>query len=216
VDPHHSRITQIALAVAADYGFALAGGYAVSAHGMGQRLSGDVDLFMDWQRRGDFQQAVDAVIDTLESHQYAATATVRNETFARLQLDDVSRPGSEPAKLELSVDWRAHDPVLLSVGPVLHPDDAVANKMCALYGRAEARDFMDVDAAITSGRYTRVRLLELAARADAGFDRTMFAGALGALHGITDDEFGPYGVAPGELAALRARFEQWRTELRNS
>jgi hypothetical protein len=34
-----------------------------------------------------------------------------------------------------------------SIGPVLHPDDAVANKMRALYGRAEARDFVDVDAA---------------------------------------------------------------------
>lgn len=62
MDPRHTRITQIALEVAAGYGFALAGGYAVSAHGMGQRLSGDVDLFTDWQRRGDFSSAVETVI----------------------------------------------------------------------------------------------------------------------------------------------------------
>jgi hypothetical protein len=42
----------------------------------------------------------------------------------------------------------------MSLGPVLHPDDAVANKMCALSGRAEARDFLDVDAVLQSGRYT--------------------------------------------------------------
>jgi hypothetical protein len=53
VDSRHSKITQIALDVAAEYGFALAGGYAVSAHGMGNRLSGDVDLFTDRQRRAD-------------------------------------------------------------------------------------------------------------------------------------------------------------------
>jgi hypothetical protein len=45
-----------------------------------------------------------------------------------------------------------------------------------------------VDAAITSGRYTRERLLELAAEADHGFDRLLFADALGALTQITDAE----------------------------
>jgi hypothetical protein len=32
------------------------------------------------------------------------------------------------------------------VGPVLHSDDAVANKVCALFGRALPRDFLNVDA----------------------------------------------------------------------
>ena len=34
-----------------DYGLAQAGGYAVRAHGMGDRPSGDVDLITDWRRR---------------------------------------------------------------------------------------------------------------------------------------------------------------------
>jgi predicted nucleotidyltransferase component of viral defense system len=34
----------------------------------------------------------------------------------------------------------------MSYGPVLHLDDAVANKACALYSRAQARDYIDVDA----------------------------------------------------------------------
>jgi hypothetical protein len=37
---------------------------------------------------------------------------------------------------------------------------------------------LDVDAAIMSGRYTRERLLELAAEADNGFDRLLFADSL--------------------------------------
>jgi predicted nucleotidyltransferase component of viral defense system len=32
---------------------------------------------------------------------------------------------------------------MLEIGPVLQSDDAVANKMAALYGRALARDFLD-------------------------------------------------------------------------
>ena len=183
---------------------------------MGNRLSGDVDLFTDWQRRGDFPRAVDAVIVAMESHDYRVAVVVRNETFARLLLTDASRPDEEPEKLELSADWRAHQPVLLSVGPVLHPDDAVANKMCALFGRAQPRDFLDVDAAIESGRYSRGRLLELAAAADAGFDRSLFAGAVGALQEITDAAFDEYGIEPAELATMRRRFADWQTELRSS
>lgn len=35
MDPRHTKIAEIALKAAGGYGFALAGGYAVSAHGMG-------------------------------------------------------------------------------------------------------------------------------------------------------------------------------------
>ncbi|GHJ18343.1 hypothetical protein TPA0908_63380 [Micromonospora sp. AKA38] len=53
----HRRITEIALGAAGRFGFALAGGYAVSAHGMGNRMSGDVDLFTAWHSRDSFLQA---------------------------------------------------------------------------------------------------------------------------------------------------------------
>jgi hypothetical protein len=122
--------------------------------------------------------------------------------------------GGTEEKLELSVDWRVRDPVQLAVGPVLHADDAVANKVCALSGRALPRDFLDVDAAITSGRYTREQLLELAAQADHGFDRLLFADALGALTQITDTAFAEYRTDPGAIGDMRHRFAQWRQELR--
>ena len=85
--------------------------------------------------------------------------------------------------------------------------------MCALFGRAEARDFVDVDAAIRSGHYSRERLLELAAAADAGFDPAYFAAALGSLQQITDSDFDLYGISPDELVALRRRFADWRAQL---
>ena len=40
MEPRHERIARMALAAGARYGLALAGGYAVSAHGMGNRPSG--------------------------------------------------------------------------------------------------------------------------------------------------------------------------------
>ena len=56
MEPRHERIAKIALGAGARYGLALAGGYAVSAHGMGNRPSGDAGLFTSWQHRGEFPE----------------------------------------------------------------------------------------------------------------------------------------------------------------
>ena len=210
MEPRHERIARIALAAGAQYGLALAGGYAVAAHGMGNRPSGDVDLFTSWQRRGEFPELTAAVVAALEVAGYKVSVIMSAETFTRLTL---TSPEGAEEKVELAVDWRAHDPVQLAVGPVLHSDDAVANKVCALFGRALPRDFLDVDAAVMSGRYTREQLLELAAEADHGFDRLLFADALGALSQITDAAFAEYNTDPGMIADMRHRFAQWRHEL---
>jgi hypothetical protein len=66
---------------------------------------------------------------------------------------------------------------------------------------------------LESGRYTRERLLELAAAADPGFDKQMFASALGALVQITDAEFTEYGTSVGHISQLRHRFSEWRSIL---
>jgi hypothetical protein len=111
------------------------------------------------------------------------------------------------------VDWRAHGPVQLDIGPVLHADDAIANKVCALFGRALPRDFLDMDVAITSGRCTREQLLGLAAAADHGFDRLLFADALGALTQITDAAFAEYRVPTDSVTHMRHRFADCRRRL---
>ncbi|GAA2596059.1 hypothetical protein GCM10010435_89000 [Winogradskya consettensis] len=115
--------------------------------------------------------------------------------------------------MELAADWRAHAPVSLDIGPVLHPDDAVGNKMAALYGRALPRDFLDIEAVLLSGKHTRDDLLRLAEAADSGFDRQMFAAALGALQQISDAAFAAYGVEQVAVGVMRERFAEWRGEL---
>jgi hypothetical protein len=62
----------------------------------------------------------------------------------------------------------------------------VANKVCALFGRAEVRDYVDVDAILTSGRYTGEESLGLAADHDPGFDQLLFAEALAAIDRLPD------------------------------
>jgi hypothetical protein len=50
----HRRLAEIGLRVGARYGLALAGGYAIAAHGILERPSEDVDLFADWLQRSEF------------------------------------------------------------------------------------------------------------------------------------------------------------------
>jgi hypothetical protein len=209
VDTFHERLAQVGLAAAGRFGFALAGGYAVQAAGLLERLSEDVDLFTAWERRGQFDAAVAAIVDAYRADGLQVEIERRGDMFARLNVHN----GEQASKVELGVDWRANEPVQMTVGPVLHPDDAVASKMSALYGRALARDFIDVDAALRSGRYSRQALLRLAARADSGFDPRRFAEAVAQAEFLDADDFAEYGVNGQDLDDLRARFAAWRIEL---
>jgi hypothetical protein len=209
VDAFHERLATVGLAAAKRYGFALAGGYAVQAAGLLERPSDDVDLFTAWNRRGDFGAAVDAITTAYRAAGFSVDVERRYDTFARLSVSN----GDRTSTVELGVDWRANEPIQMTIGPVLHPDDAVANKMGALYGRAQARDFIDVDAAIRSGEYDVETLLRLAQRADRGFDRRIFADALSRAAVLDAAVFARYGVFGRHLDELRARFAAWRTQL---
>jgi hypothetical protein len=101
----------------------------------------------------------------------------------------------------------------MSIGPVLHPDDVVANKMRALYERGHACDFIDIDAVLRSGRYDRSMLLQLAQHSDITFDGRVFADALAKTQLLADDDFAPYGLVGDELDGLRHRFALWREDL---
>ncbi|GAA3743509.1 hypothetical protein GCM10022225_28860 [Plantactinospora mayteni] len=209
MDPFHDRLARTGLAASRQYGFALAGGYAVQAAGLLERPSEDVDLFTAWDRRDEFATAVTAILRAYRADGLTVGVERQYDTFARLTVTD----GLRLSKVELGVDWRANEPILMAVGPVLHPDDAVANKMSALYGRALARDFVDIDATLQSGRYTHEAVLNLVERADRGFDRHVFADALGQVNVLDPDDFAQYGVTGQGLDNLRSRFTAWRREL---
>ena len=92
-------------------------------------------------------------------------------------------------------------------------DDVVAGKMSALFTQAEPRDFLDVDAAIVSGRYTREQLLDLAEQADAGFDRRVLAELFSMLPRYPDRRCSASDDDPDRVAAMRQRFADWREQL---
>ncbi|WP_432829546.1 nucleotidyl transferase AbiEii/AbiGii toxin family protein [Dactylosporangium sp. CA-092794] len=209
--PLHSRMARAALRAIDTWGFCLAGGYAMQAHGFTNRYSDDVDLFTTMAQAKHFPRAVRAVTKALAEEGLTSEITRRFETYARF---DVTDPVTgETTHLELGADWRSQDPVAWVIGPVLHPDDAVANKVTALYGRAAFRDFVDVHAALTDGRYSGDDLLRLGAEQDRGFDPRMFAAALRSIDRFGELAYRVYDLSDEQGEAIAARMLAWADEI---
>lgn len=64
--------------------------------------------------------------------------------------------GPFSASVDVGSGFRVHEPVILSVGPVIHNDDAVGNKAAALFSRTKVRDYLDAYG-ISPEAYSRVR-----------------------------------------------------------
>ncbi|MDD9153975.1 hypothetical protein PUY80_15500 [Plantibacter flavus] len=133
------------------------------------------------------------------------------EQFARLH---ITTDEGRLVEMDMGVDYREGEPVTLSVGPVLSLDDAVANKVSALYSRAEARDYLDVDAIRTSGKFTDADLIAAARERDLGFEVPMFAVQLDNVKNLDAGQVERYGVEPAQLDAIKGRLTSWAAELR--
>jgi hypothetical protein len=83
VDDLHGRLIRIGLAALADdFGFALAGGYAVQVHRIVQRLSDDVDLFTAYDRREQLPEATDRLVAAYEREGFQVEVASRADLCA--------------------------------------------------------------------------------------------------------------------------------------
>lgn len=184
--------------------FALAGGAALIVHGVVNRTTRDLDLFTEESRH--IATLHEALASELTARGLDATVISATETFVRLEVDD---PGSdERIEVDLGVDVRMAAPVTTDVGRVLSIDELAADKMLALYGRAELRDFLDV--ADLLARFPKERLVELAVAKDVGFSLARFAESLAALHRFPDADWEAHGAERERFTRI---FDEWRAAI---
>lgn len=204
VDEFQADIARIALS-AAGHGFALAGGNALVAHGLVERPTEDVDLFSPEPRGA---AAVSGPVQSaLAEAGFEVVLVEQSDEFVRLEVTKSDRV----ALLDLARDWRQHPPVVMSLGPVLHVEDAVGSKAAALVGRGLPRDYVDVAAALA--RFGRTAVVSLAFRRDPGLRIADFSHAARRLDQLADHEFAAYGLSADAVAELRARFADWPREV---
>lgn len=211
MNPFHERLARIGLAAASQYGLALGGGYAIQAAGFLERPSEDIDLFALAEFAGRLDEPAQIIIAAYEAEGLTIQRSTEGPIFLRLLVTDPAT--GDFSKVELIAEARANSPVQMWIGPVLHPADAVFNKMGAFFDRADPRDFVDINAVLVSGEYSRSDLFEMAVRSQAYFELSTLLGALGRLPTLPDARFTIYGMSGPEIGDMRMRFAGWRDEL---
>jgi len=207
------EIAVIALRAAARYGFALAGGNALIAHGIVDRPTEDVDLFSD--QEAGVAAAARAVEEALREAGFQADRRDQTgglgdifygmgEEFAEWI---ITAPGGQETMLQMAYFDRTHGPVTMDVGPVLDLEDLAGSKVCALASRVEPRDFVDTAAALR--HYTADQLISFARRLDPGLGDRDFADAGRQLDRMPAGVFARYGLGPQDVAWLREQFATW-------
>jgi predicted nucleotidyltransferase component of viral defense system len=121
----------------------------------------------------EVDRLVEALTTALRNVGAAVEADRRGPGFTRLA---ITMPDGAAVAVEVAHDARIRPSVQLAFGSVLHPDEVAADKTLALFGRAAARDLVDVEA--LSHHYSLERLCALAEEKDAGFDGDVLADAL--------------------------------------
>jgi hypothetical protein len=119
----------------------VAGGAALNRGESGLRISEDLDIFHDAAASVAASAAADG--DALREAGYAVEWTLRNEGIVHA----VIRSGEDSLRLDWTTDSAFRFfPVLPDedFGYVLHPADLATNKVLALAGRTEIRDFLDI------------------------------------------------------------------------
>jgi hypothetical protein len=199
------EITKAALSLITGSDFALAGSGAIREHGLISRPTEDIDLFTTNTDADSFSRNVSLILNGLQADGYNVELKQQAERFARLV---VERDGLM-VNIDLGVDWRDKEPVIMDIGPVLNIEDAVGNKAAALFSRSEARDFLDVDRIRTSGLYSDDMLLEMIRQRDLGFEIGAFVQQLEYVNRLMPYQVNIYGVSAEQLEQIKFRFNKW-------
>ena len=159
LSPLQQRVARIVTALPAAEGFALAGGAALVLAEVVERETRDLDFF------GATRAQVEHLVPELEAAIRADGLEVAvrraHGGFAHLTINGED---GEVTELDLGVDARIRPAEIGPLGPMLALEELAADKMLALFGRAQARDFVDVAALVE--RFGLERLCELASEKD--------------------------------------------------
>jgi len=199
LSPLQEQVAEIVAGLEEAEDFALAGGAALIARGDVQRQTRDLDFF------GLTGKAVDRLLPAAERALRNAGLLVErvqvNAGFARL----IVAGGDDRTELDLASDARLFPAEPGQPAPMLSGEELAVDKVLAVFGRAEARDFVDLMA--VEPTYGLVRLCQLAAEKDRGFTPTVFAEMLGGFRRLRRDEF---ELDDAQYAQLGSEVDRWR------
>lgn len=181
---------------------ALAGGAALIVRGVVDRSTRDLDFFATTP--DEVNRLLPPLEKLLIKEGFEVQRIQVSDGFARL----VVSSESDTTTIDLAWDARRFPPEQTEAGPVLSGEELAADKLLALFGRAAARDFIDVAALLP--HYGLQRLCELSAEKDPGFDRSVLADMLATFDRLPRADF---EVDDEEFERLRSLTMRLRQQL---
>jgi hypothetical protein len=173
--------------------FFLSGGAALAGYYLGHRETQDLDLFtlMDVMKEG-----ASAVAEAASEMGASLESIQTSPDFRRYILTH----GAEAIVVDLIRERVAQivaDKPVIGIIAVDPPEEILANKLCALLGRAEIRDLVDIQALEAAG-YSLESALPAAALKDAGLTPGQLSWVLSQIT-LGDDLVPPGGISLVEL-----------------
>jgi hypothetical protein len=207
LDGDHALLVEAALPVCAEYGLALAGGYAIKAHGLVSRPSDDVDFATG--HMAPIEEITAALGDAYRQSGFEAEMV---HTGGRLGHLNVTLPSGTTYRVDILKEPLNHRPVMMSVGPVIALADVVALKMSALHDRAVLRDIIDINGA--SKIFSKADLIAMArAVLDEEFELEILRDQLARVYMYPEEEFAVYGFNAEQAAEVQRWALAWSAEI---
>lgn len=164
----HDVLEAVFAAGLGECGYYLTGGTALAEFYLNHRYSDDLDLFT----RKKALPVEDLRVAEVAFDQLGLDVTrqTQSDQFARFFL--VASGSSEGLKVELGRDVGAMMAPPLRLGPVVVDslEDIAVNKVCAILGREEPKDFCDLYFILTESTFTLDYLIGRAREKEGAFD----------------------------------------------
>jgi len=198
--PLQRHVAEIVASTAEQSAFALAGGAALIARGEVARATRDLDFFSP--NPSEVSLIVPHVEQALRAEGVDVLRIVDHPTFVRLEVTN----GTEITEVDFGTDARILPVERSPLGPTVAGEELAIDKVLAVFGRAEPRDFVDL--AAIADRYGLEDLCAKATRKDAGFDPQVFNKMLDRFARLPRDEF---DLPDQAYERLKGTVSKWRT-----
>lgn len=192
--------------------FYLTGGTALSAFFLRHRRSNDLDFFTNLEQ---LIRPISQKLDTSLKKEGFSVETLRGlHSFVELSVSS----GDESTVVHFALDspFRFEQPSSLEEIPGLKVDsliDIATNKLLALFGRAELRDFIDIYF-ILKEHFSKIDLIEKSAQKDPGFDLYWLGVAMERINDFSDDSPDLHLLTrPCSMDQLNEFFTSWRRDI---
>lgn len=138
--PLQERIAEIVGGLPEARGFALNGAGGLLVRGLIDRQTRDLDYFTVPGEEEMLSALRDALERALDRAPLDHSRQRDLSTFVRIEVSD----GDDRCEIDPAIDYRALPAEPSDYGPTLAVRELAANKVLALFDRAEARDFLDL------------------------------------------------------------------------